>query len=163
MFYEDVSDDKRRYAEILEIPHGLKGYFIYEDALKASEESGKPVFVDFTGHSCANCRKMEEYVWVKPEVLKRLKNDFVIASLYVDERKVLPEDEWYTNEDGDEIKTLGERNADLQINTFNSNGQPYYYIVNSKGKILNIGGGYDPDETKFIDFLDKGKAKFEGL
>ncbi len=160
--YGDESNEDRRYSDILEIPHGLKGYFIYEDALKASEEQNKPVFVDFTGHSCANCRKMEEYVWIKPEVLKRLKKDFVIASLYVDERTELPESEWYENKDGDRIKTLGERNADLQINTFNSNGQPYYYIVNSKGEILNIGGGYDPDETKFIDFLDKGKLKFEG-
>ncbi|MFY0644365.1 MAG: thioredoxin family protein [Bacteroidia bacterium] len=157
---EDNSDI--RYSDILHLPHGLTGYFIYEDALAASREQGKPVFVDFTGHSCANCRKMEEYVWVKPEVLKRLENDFIIASLYVDERKVLPEDEWYKNPDGDMLTTLGEHNADLQINTFNSNGQPYYYIVNADGEILNIGGGYDPDETKFIEFLDKGKEKYHG-
>ncbi len=154
------NDGTIRYSDILEIPHGLTGYFVYEDALKASAETGKPVFVDFTGHSCANCRKMEEYVWVKPEVLKRLQNDFIIASLYVDERKTLPKAEQYTNKEGDKVSTIGERNADLQINTFNSNGQPYYYIVDEKGRILNIGGGYDPDETKFIDFLDKGKAKF---
>ena len=156
------SESNIRYSDILHLPHGLTGYFIYEDALKESKKQGKPVFVDFTGHSCANCRKMEEYVWVKPEVLKRLKKDFVIASLYVDERKVLPENEWYKNPDGEMLKTIGQQNADLQINTFNSNGQPYYYIVNEKGEILNIGGGYDPDETKFIEFLDKGKEKFQG-
>lgn len=158
---ESESDGTIRYSDILELPHGLQGYFVYEDALKVSEEVGKPVFVDFTGHSCANCRKMEEYIWVKPEVLKRLKNDFVIASLYVDERTVLPKEEQYKDKDGDKITTLGQRNADLQVNTFNSNGQPYYYIVNSKGVIMNIGGGYDPDESKFIDFLDKGLEKYQ--
>lgn len=157
---ESESDETIRYSDILELPHGLQGYFVYEDALKVSEETGKPVFVDFTGHSCANCRKMEEYIWVKPEVLKRLKNNFIIASLYVDERTVLPKEEHYTNIDGEKITTLGERNADLQVNTFNSNGQPYYYIVDSKGKTMHVGGGYDPDETKFIEFLDKGLEKY---
>lgn len=160
LIQENHNQDKIRYSDILHLPHGLKAYFVYEDALKASEEQGKPVFVDFTGHSCANCRKMEEYVWVKPEVLKRLKNDFVIASLYVDERQTLPKEEHYTSVDGKKISTLGERNADLQINTFHSNGQPYYYIVNAKGEILNVGGGYNPDESKFVNFLDKGKKAF---
>lgn len=154
------SDGAIRYSDILELPHGLQGYFVYEDALKVAKEVGKPVFVDFTGHSCANCRKMEEYVWVKPEVLKRLKENFIIASLYVDERISLPKEEQYTNSKGEKIVKLGERNADLQVNTFNSNGQPFYYVVNSDGKILSVGGGYDPDESKFIAFLDKGLEEY---
>ncbi len=156
----DTHDSEIRYSDILHLPHGLTGIFVYEDALAKSKEIGKPVFVDFTGHTCANCRKMEEYVWVKPEVLKRLQNNFVIASLYTDERKKLPKDEQYTNKDGDKIETLADRNKDLQLNTFNSQGQPYYYIVDEEGTILSIGGGYDPDETKFIKFLDEGFDKY---
>jgi thiol:disulfide interchange protein DsbD len=155
-----ATDETITYSDILHLPHGLTAYFVFEEALEASKKYNKPVFVDFTGHSCANCRKMEEFVWVKPEVLKRLKNDFVIASLYVDERKELPKDQHYTSVSGEEVNTIGERNADLQINTFNSNGQPYYYIIDSEGTILAIGGGYDADEQKFIDFLEEGKAKY---
>ena len=154
------NDESIRYSDILHLPHGLTGYFIYQDALEAAKEQDKPVFVDFTGHTCANCRKMEEYVWVKPEVLKRLKNDFVIASLYVDERTKLPEEEWYKDRDGKILKTIAEQNQDLQINTFKSGGQPYYYVVDSEGTVLSIGGGYDPDETKFIEFMDKGKEAY---
>lgn len=154
------SDGSITYSDKLQLPHGLTGYFLYEEALAASKKLNKPVFVDFTGHSCANCRKMEEYVWSKPEVLKRLQNDFVIASLYVDEKTVLPENQQYKNERGDMIKTLGDRNGDIQLTKFKSYGQPYYYILNSDGEILATGGGYDPNEEKFIAFLEKGKAAY---
>jgi thiol:disulfide interchange protein len=154
------SDGSITYSDKLHLPHGLTGYFLYEEALAASKKLNKPVFVDFTGHSCANCRKMEEYVWSKPEVLKRLQNDFVIASLYVDEKTVLPENQQYKNERGDMIKTLGDRNGDIQLTKFKSYGQPYYYILNSDGEILATGGGYDPNEEKFIAFLEKGKAAY---
>ncbi|MBR9860798.1 thioredoxin fold domain-containing protein [bacterium] len=160
MANEEPLDDVR-YSDILEIPHGLQGYFVYEDALAASKKKNKPVFVDFTGHSCANCRRMEEFVWPKPGVLSRLKEDFIIASLYVDERTELPKDEQYTNKAGKEITTLGQRNADIQGSVFKSQAQPYYYVVDHNGKVLAIGGGYDPDEQKFIDFLDKGKEEYK--
>jgi thiol:disulfide interchange protein DsbD len=155
------NEDKITYSDKLHLPHGLTGYFVYEEALAAAKKYNKPVFVDFTGHSCANCRKMEEYVWSKPEVLKRLKNDFIIASLYVDERTELPKNQQYTNENGDLIKTLGDRNGDIQLNKFKSYGQPFYYILDTEGNLLGSGGGYDPNEQKFIDFLEKGKQAFQ--
>ena len=154
------NEDPITYSDKLHLPHGLTGYFVFEEALAAGKKYNKPVFVDFTGHSCANCRKMEEYVWSKPEVLKRLKNDFIIASLYVDERTVLPTSQQYTNEKGDFIKTLGDRNGDIQLSKFKTYGQPYYYILNADGEIIATGGGYDPNEEKFIEFLEKGKAAY---
>ncbi len=152
---------KAKHADFLELPHGLKGYFDYKEALAASKETGKPIFVDFTGHACVNCRKMEEYVWAKPEVLKRLQNDFIIVSLYADERKELPENEWYTSaRDGKVKKTIGAQNQDLQITKYNFSAQPQYVIIDGNEKPLSGSRFYDTDEAAFIQFLDDGKAAF---
>ncbi len=86
-----------RFADKFTIPHGIQGYFDYEQALACAREQGKPLFIDFTGHGCVNCREMEARVWSDPAVLERLKNDFVVVALYVDDRGELPEDEWYTS------------------------------------------------------------------
>ncbi len=150
-----------RFSDILHLPHGLSGYYVYTEALAAAKKANKPLFIDFTGHACANCRRMEEYVWVKPEVLKRLNNDFVIASLYVDERTELDKDEWMTKHDGSVLKTLGEQNFELQVSKFKTAGQPYYFIVDANETILSVFNGYDPDPEKFTAFLEQGKRKFE--
>ncbi|NUM30875.1 MAG: thioredoxin family protein [Bacteroidetes bacterium] len=155
---KDVSS--ARFSDILHLPHNLKGYFYYNEGLEAAKKANKPIFIDFTGHACANCRRMEEYVWVKPEILKMLNDDFVIISLYVDERTELEEKEWITKADGSLLKTLGEQNADMQVNKFKSNGQPYYYIIDTNEKILSVYNGYDPDASKFAVFLEEGKKKF---
>jgi thiol:disulfide interchange protein len=154
------SDKPARFSDILHMPHGLKGYFYYPEALEASKKLNKPIFVDFTGHACANCRRMEEYVWIKPEILKRLKEDFIIVSLYVDERLELPESEWTKKPDGTVLKKLGEQNFELQVRKYDSAGQPYYYIIDANEKKLSIYNGYNPDVAKFAKFLDEGKAKF---
>src|SRR5690606_33075715 len=86
-----------KYGDLLHIPFGIEGYFDYEEALAAAKKEGKPLLIDFTGHGCVNCRKMEENVWSDPQVLARLKNDFVMVALYIDERLELPENEWYTS------------------------------------------------------------------
>ncbi|NBA88153.1 thioredoxin fold domain-containing protein [Emticicia sp. CRIBPO] len=141
------------------IPHGLSGFSEFEDALAYSKEVGKPVLIDFTGYACANCRKMEENVWSKPEVLQRLKEDFVIASLYVDDKKELPKEKHYKSTYDDEMKTtIGDKNMDLEITKFNNNAQPYYVIVDSEGKTIVPPLGYSSTED-FIKFLDKGKGK----
>lgn len=149
-----------RFSDILHLPHGLSGYFYYNEGLEAAKKAGKPIFIDFTGHGCANCRRMEEYVWVKPEILKLLNDDFVIISLYVDERAELNKQEWLTKPDGTVLKTLGEQNADLQVNKYKSNGQPYYYIIDTNEKLLSVFNGYDPNPEKFKAFLENGKSKF---
>lgn len=151
-----------KHADFLHLPHGLTGYFDYKQALEESKKQGKPIFIDFTGHACVNCRKMEEYVWAKPEVLKRLQNDFIIVSLYADERKELPESDWYTSpRDGKMKKTIGEQNQDLQISKYNFSAQPQYVVIDANENQLSGPNFFDTDEQKFIDFLDNGKKAFE--
>jgi|UniRef100_UPI004048758F thiol:disulfide interchange protein len=150
------------YGDLLKIPHGIPGYFDYEQALAAAKREGKPLLIDFTGHGCVNCRKMEENVWVDPQVLKRLKEDFVMVALYIDERLELPESKWYSSSyDGKEKKTLGKQNADFQITRFNNNAQPYYVILDHQEQLLATPRGYNTDIAAFVDFLDEARAKFK--
>lgn len=161
-----VSDKKAlceepKYADFLHLPHGLQGYFDYEQALACAREQNKPLFIDFVGHSCSNCKDMEEKVWSDPRVLERLRNDFIIVALYVDERFELPENEWVTSTvDGKVKKTIGKKNSDFQISRFNMNGQPYYVILGNGEQVLTDPFGYNTDTEAFIEFLDKGKAAF---
>jgi thiol:disulfide interchange protein DsbD len=150
------------YGDLLKIPHGIPGYFDYEQALAAAKREGKPLLIDFTGHGCVNCRKMEENVWVDPQVLKRLKEDYVMVALYIDERLELPESKWYISSyDGKEKKTLGKQNADFQITRFNNNAQPYYVILDHQEKLLATPRSYNTDIAAFVEFLDGAKAKFQ--
>ena len=150
------------YGDLLKIPHGIPGYFDYEQALAAAKREGKPLLIDFTGHGCVNCRKMEENVWVEPQVLKRLKEDFVMVALYIDERLELPESKWYTSSyDGKEKKTLGKQNADFQITRFNNNAQPYYVILDHQEKLLATPRSYNTDIAAFVEFLDGASAEFQ--
>jgi thiol:disulfide interchange protein len=145
------------------LPHGLEGFYDFDDALAYSKETKKPIFIDFTGYACANCRKMEENVWPDSKVLEKLKSDFVIASLYVDDKKELPKEKQYKSAYDDEMKvTVGDKNADLQIVKFNSNSQPYYFIVDANGNKLIEPVGYTSVEN-FTKFLEEGKKKFESL
>lgn len=149
-----------KHPKMKQLPHGLQGFKEYEDALAYSAEVGKPVLIDFTGYACANCRKMEEFVWPKNEVLTRLQDDFVIASLYVDDKAALPEEKHYVSSYDGELKTtIGEKNMDLEITEFNNNAQPYYVVVDSEGNKLMDPLGYSTEE-EFVSFLDKGKRKY---
>jgi thiol:disulfide interchange protein len=153
--------DAPKYADFLHFPHGLKGYFDYEQALNCARERGMPVFVDFTGHGCVNCREMEARVWSDPEVLRRLRDDFVLLALYVDDKTGLDESEWYVSEyDGKVKKTIGRQNADLQIRRFNNNAQPFYLILGPGGELLVPPRAYDLSIPDFIAFLDGGLAAF---
>ncbi|QMW01886.1 protein-disulfide reductase DsbD family protein [Spirosoma foliorum] len=150
-----------RHADLFHLPHGLQGFFDYKQALAYSKKVNKPVFIDFTGHGCVNCREMEARVWSDPAVLSRLQNDFVVLALYVDDKTDLPEAEWYTSTYDQKVKkTIGSQNADLQITKYNNNAQPHYCLVNSDGKLLVAPKNYDRDIANFVAFLDSGKAKF---
>lgn len=150
-----------KYGDRLKIPHGIPGYFDYAEALAAAKKANKPLLIDFTGHGCVNCRKMEENVWVDPQVLKRLKEDFVMVALYIDERLELPESEWYTSSyDGKVKKTLGKQNADFQITRFNNNAQPYYVILDHQEQLVAKPRGYNTDIASFVEFLDGAKKIF---
>jgi len=150
-----------KYADMLHFPHGIQGYFDYEQALACAQAQGKPLFVDFTGHGCVNCREMEARVWSDPAVLRRLREDYVVVALYVDEKTELPEADWYTSDyDGKVKKTIGKQNADLQITRFNNNAQPYYVLLNAEGQLLKQPKAYDLSVPNFVEFLDEGKRHF---
>ena len=136
-------------------PHGIPAYFDYDQALACAKASNKPLFIDFTGHGCVNCREMEARVWSDPGVLKRLKNDFVVVELYVDDRTVLPESEWFESKvDGKLKKTIGKKNADLQISKYNQNAQPFYVILGKNENKLVPPKAYDLNIANFTTFLD---------
>ncbi|RNI29716.1 disulfide bond formation protein DsbD [Rufibacter immobilis] len=154
--------DTPKYSEFLHLPHGLQGYFDLEQAKRCAKEQGKPIFIDFTGHGCVNCREMEANVWSHPEVLKRLKENFVIAALYVDDKTELPQSEWYTSTyDQKQKTTLGKKYADYQITKFNVNAQPYYVLMDENENSLVTPVAYEKDVQKFIQFLDAGVAAYQ--
>ncbi len=158
----NLSDcESPKYGDLLELPHNIQGYFDYEQALECAEKQNKPLFIDFTGHGCVNCREMEATVWSDPEVLKRLKNDYVVVALYVDEKTELPESEWYiSNYDGKTKKSIGKQNLDFMIQKLNANAQPYYTLVDTKGSLLSSPKGYDLNIENFVEFLDNGTQEF---
>ena len=150
-----------KHANLFHLPRGLQGFFDYKQALAYAKKVNKPVFIDFTGHGCVNCREMEARVWSDPAVLSRLQNDYVMLALYVDDKTELPEADWYTSAyDGKVKKSIGAQNADLQITKFNNNAQPHYCLVDSNGNLLVAPKNYDRSIENFVAFLDAGKSKF---
>jgi len=153
-----------KYADKFHVPFGLTGYFDLQEGLSVAKQINKPVMIDFTGWSCANCRKMENEVWSNPAVLKRLRDDFVIVSLYVDDKTALPLGEQYTNAAGESITTIGAKNLDFEIQAFNLNAQPLYKFVDLAGKPLSaVQYGYDPDVNKFLSHLDAVEKAFKSV
>lgn len=151
-----------RFKELFHLPHDLNGFFDYKQALAYAKKVNKPIFIDFTGHGCVNCREMEANVWSDPAVLKRLQEDYVILALYVDDKTELPESEWYTStRDNKQKKTIGKQNADLQISKYNANAQPFYVLIDANEKVLVEPTAYDLNIQNFVKFLDAGKAAFK--
>ncbi|HBS87343.1 MAG TPA: disulfide bond formation protein DsbD, partial [Bacteroidales bacterium] len=130
-----------------------------------AKSQNKPVLIDFSGHGCVSCRKMEESVWVDPEVLKRLKNDYIVIQLYTDDRTELPEEEWTPGDesnDGRVKQTIGEKWGDYQVRRFGRNSQPQYILLGPDGEMLiKETRGYNPDVESYIEFLDKGLEAFK--
>lgn len=151
----------KKYDQTFHCPHGIDCYFDYDEALQAAKEQNKPLFIDFTGWSCVNCRKMEASVWAQPEVLKLMKEQYIVASLYVDDKTDLPESEQYTSAfSGKKIKTLGNKVSDLQASKYNSNSQPYYVLLDHKEQLLQSPRGYNEDVNAYVSFLQKGLEEF---
>ncbi|WP_295236059.1 thioredoxin family protein [Sediminibacterium sp.] len=158
----NLAQPPQRLADKLHVPYGLVAYFTLEEGMAAAKALNKPIMLDFTGHSCANCRKMEKEVWKDPAVLQRMKENFVLVSLYVDESTDLPIKEQYIKKDGDKVITEGDKNLDYEITQFGFNAQPLYMFLDLNGKPLSsIKYGYDPDIAKFIAHLDAAKAAFD--
>ena len=150
----------RKYSDKLHMPTGYNGFFDLEEAKAYAKEVGKPIFIDFTGKTCANCREMEHYVWADKEVKDILTTKYVMCGLYVDENTIeLPENEWVTDDRGKVLKTLGKRNLYYEKSMYNMNAQPYYVIINADGKVLTKENyKYDRDVQKFIAYLNEGLA-----
>jgi len=154
--------EKPKFAEFLHLPHGLEGYFDYTQGMVCAKKLGKPVFIDFTGHGCVNCREMEASVWSDPRVLERLRNDFVVIALYVDDKSTLPESEWVTSSyDGKVKKTLGKKYADFQISRYGVNAQPYYVLLDNNEQLLVQPKAYDLNADHFVEFLDSALEEFK--
>ncbi|MEN8117128.1 MAG: cytochrome c biogenesis protein CcdA [Bacteroidota bacterium] len=144
-----------KYADKLHLPHGLPGYFDFEQGLACAKEQEKPVFVVFKGHACANCKKMENSVWTNPDVQKMLAEKYVVVGLYTDDRTKLEESEWVTSTvDGKVKKTLGKKNLDIQISRYATNSIPFHVVIKPDGTEHRLGVTFDENEFKV--FLEKG-------
>ncbi len=154
---ESESATPRKYGDIFEAPLGLNAFFDYEEGMAYAKKVNKPVMIDFTGHACVNCRKMEASVWPKPDVLKRLRNDYVLIQLYVDDKTELPTTEQRVSSySGKTIRTVGNQWSDLQASQFNTNSQPYYVLLDNNGKELATPQGANYEPENFVKFLDSG-------
>ena len=141
----------------LHLPLGLQGYFDLDDALEAAKKAGKPVFVDVTGHGCVNCREMESRVWSDPTVLGMLKNDFIVAALYTDDKQKLDKEDYVTDaETGKVYKDLGRANSYIARTKWNVNAQPNYVLLSPDGEMLVPVRGYDLSIDGFVEFLQSG-------
>ncbi len=146
-----------KYADMFHMPFGLKGFYSLEEGLACAKASGKPVLIDFKGHFCSNCKKMEAAVWSDPQVLRVLREDYVIVALYTDDRTKLPESEWYTSEvDGKVKKTIGQQNIDFEIANFRTNTIPLYVIMDADGNVVGQPKGTDLNVASYLSWL-KGK------
>ena len=143
------------------MPHGLKGFFDMEEAEAYAAKVGKPIFIDFTGHGCVNCREMEARVWADPTVQQILRDEYVIVALYTDDKMKLDESHWVKTDSGKTLKTLGEINANYALTRFSVNAQPYYVLQGKNGEVLGEPRGYDLSVEKFVDFLKKGVEEYK--
>ena len=154
--------EQHKYGDLFHAPLGLDAYFDYAEARAYAQKVGKPILIDFTGNACVNCRKMEATVWPDPRVLQRLRNDFVLVQLYVDDKTALPETEQRVSKfSGKKIKTIGNEWSDFQASRYNANSQPFYVQLDpATEKVLAPpqGANYDPDN--FVRFLDSGLAAY---
>ncbi len=151
-----------KYADILNLPHDLQGFFDYDEALMYAKKTNKPLLLDFTGHGCVNCRDIEARVWSEKIIRDILNNKYVLVSLYIDDKTMLPDHEWYISQyDGKIKKSIGKQNADFQITKFNNNAQPFYVVLNPYSENMIIDPiGYELNIKKHLGFLEQGLKRF---
>ena len=157
-----VDGKEPKYSDVLHMPHGLSGYYDYEEALAAARKANKPVFLDFTGLGCVNCREMEERVWCDSRILESMRNDFVLLALFGDSRAAIAEEDQVTNANGKVLKTIGEINSYLVYERYGIASQPNYLILDSEGNVL-ASHSYDLNIDNFIAFLEEGKQVYNSL
>ncbi|MDY0077285.1 MAG: protein-disulfide reductase DsbD family protein [Bacteroidales bacterium] len=151
-----------KFGEKLNLPHGLQGYFDYEQGLACAKALDKPIFLDFTGHGCVNCREMEANVWSDPQVLQLLRDEYLIIALYVDDKTALPEEEWVLSDyDNKWKKTIGRKFADFQVSKFGVNAQPFYVLMGHENNVVIEPRAYSLDVNEFIAFLKEGVENYK--
>ena len=154
--------EKVKYQNVDKIhtPLGLKGFFDYDEALSFAKESktNKPIFLDFTGLGCENCREMENKIWSKPYIKEMLRNEFIIVSLYADHKHIMEEEDWIVDQSGKTRKRIGEKNLSIEIDKYGNAAQPLYVIIDSDEKVLSGPIG-KCGENKFYEFLKSGLSK----
>jgi thiol:disulfide interchange protein DsbD len=162
-FYKEWVQTSGSEADHGTCPHNLNCYHDYEAGMAYARSVNKPVLIDFTGWSCVNCRKMEDNVWSQTKVLKHLSDDYVLISLYVDDKTALPINEQYESPfSGKKIKTTGNKWNDLQARVYGVNSQPYYVLLDHQGKLLAEPRGYTPDVDEYAKYLEEGLCRWTG-
>jgi thiol:disulfide interchange protein len=152
-----TSTAPHKYAELFHAPLGLPAFFDYEEGMAYAKQVGKPVLIDFTGHACVNCRKMEANVWPDKQVLPLIRDKYVLIQLYVDDKTELPAAEQTVSKfSGKTIKTIGNKYSDLQASRFNTNSQPYYVLLGREGQVLVPPQGADYEPANFVSYLQSG-------
>ncbi|MEE9407683.1 MAG: cytochrome c biogenesis protein CcdA [Polaribacter sp.] len=156
--HSDIPDGAHLMA-----PHNILAFNDYDKGLAYAKKVSKPVMIDFTGHACVNCRKMEQNVWVKPNVLKMLKNDVVLISLYVDDKRPLKESEIVDSKLklGKKLKYIGQKWSELQAIKYKTNTQPFYVLMDHNEVNLNKPVAYTPDVDKYFNWMKEGIANFK--
>ncbi len=149
-----------KYSDMMRLPGGLEGFFDFEQGMEYARKVGKPVFLDFTGHGCVNCREMEAKVWSAPEVDRILRNDYVIIALVADDKTKLDKKDWLRTEDGRTIKTLGKKNHYIASTLFGISSQPAYLLLGDEGEKLVPARGYDLSVDGFVEFLESGLKEY---
>jgi len=159
-YYEQM----RIYEPEVVTRYGMVTYFDYDEALEVARKLKRPLMLDFTGINCVNCRKMEGQVWSDPQVMKLLKENFVIVSLYVDVHNIdlQPGEQYYSKALGKQVETLGDLSTDMQVSRFKANSQPYYFFLDAnEEKLVADGYGYDPNIEKFVDLLTRVTEEYK--
>jgi thiol:disulfide interchange protein DsbD len=151
-----------KYSNLFDKPKGFNPYFDYDEGMAYAKSAHKPVMIDFTGHACVNCRKMEANVWTDKEVYQRINQDYVLIQLYVDDKTDLATNEQTTSPQGKHIKTIGNKWSDLEATRFQANSQPFYVLLNNDDKLLVQAGGADYDPVSYLNFLDSGLKAYNG-
>lgn len=148
------------YANDLSFSHDLRGYFDLNEAIACAKEKNKPVFIDFTGHGCSNCKQMETAVWSDPRVLERFNKEFIMVALYTDDRTEVSKEKWVTTKDGNVLKTIGRINKHIQESMFGTIATPLYVVIDHEGNALSGTWQNDKNTDGFVAFLDEGIRKF---
>ncbi|MBL4663186.1 MAG: thioredoxin family protein, partial [Flavobacteriaceae bacterium] len=147
-------------------PLGLKAYKDFDEGVAAAKAARKPIMLDFTGWACVNCRQMEEQVWSEDDIFKIINEDFVLISLYVDDRKELAEGEKFhylkSNGSVKDINTIGDKWATFQTVNFGNNSQPYYILMDADLNLLNKPIAYTPDASDYLEWLTLGLKNSQG-